>query len=99
MNIEKPLQSRGFSCFLLGDYRILIASSMQALAGERLFHIVYFFFFFPLTSSLKAALALKTGSFEVGIWIALPVCGLRPLWVARFEILNVPKLSHCNIVL
>jgi hypothetical protein len=45
--------------------------------GERL--RAYFFFFFPLTSSLNAALALKTGALDAAIWIALPVYGLRPI--------------------
>lgn len=51
----------------------------------------YFFPFLSLTNSLNAALALKTGSFAAGIWISLPVCGLRPLRAAHSETLNVPK--------
>jgi len=38
----------------------------------------YFSFFLPLTGSLNAALALKTGNFAAGIWIGYPSAGCGP---------------------
>src|SRR5882724_11687273 len=40
---------------------------------------------------LSARLGRKRGTFVVGIWISLPVRGLRPLRAARRATTNVPK--------
>ena len=39
----------------------------------------YFFFFFPLTSSLNAALALKTGALDAAMIFGVYLCALRVL--------------------
>lgn len=42
----------------------------------------------------RSAEALKTGSFASGIWSGLPVCELKPLRTARFEIQKVLNLKN-----
>jgi hypothetical protein len=41
--------------------------------------------------SFNALLGVNFTAVEAGIWISLPVCGLRPLRAARFTVLKLPK--------
>lgn len=44
-----------------------------------------------LTASFKALPALNAGTVVAAIWIAAPVCGLRPSRAARSRVSKVPK--------